>query len=137
MHKIQIYHDLFFRKWSDWVSCLHRKLNMPRWLMTSTLCLGIIFLLWLWYALFFKLIQSVRAVHPRNLTVLQAVPHIRNAVKNGLVLDSRFLFLKMDDSFNFFVIYREISTSDFEIGVSIVINWFWKIFMLHIYLVNS
>jgi len=39
--------DSKLMKWSDWVSCLHRKLNMPRWLMTSTLCLGIIFLLWL------------------------------------------------------------------------------------------
>lgn len=34
-------------KWSDWVSCLHMRLGMPRWVMTATLCIGIIFLLWL------------------------------------------------------------------------------------------
>lgn len=34
-------------KWADWVSCLHLRLGMPRWFMTATLCLGIIFLLWL------------------------------------------------------------------------------------------
>merc|ERR1739846_218218 len=34
-------------KWSDWASCLHLKLGVPRWLMTTSICMGIIFLLWL------------------------------------------------------------------------------------------
>ena len=38
---------IFFRKWSDWASCLHFKLGVPRWVMTTSICLGIIFLLWL------------------------------------------------------------------------------------------
>ena len=37
----------FSRKWSDWASCLHLKLGVPRWLMTTSICMGIIFLLWL------------------------------------------------------------------------------------------
>ena len=36
-----------FRKWSDWASCLHFKLGVPRWVMTTSICMGIIFLLWL------------------------------------------------------------------------------------------
>jgi len=39
--------DSQLMKWSDWVSCLHLRLGMPRWIMTSTLLLGIIFLIWL------------------------------------------------------------------------------------------
>ena len=42
--------NMFFficRKWSDWASCLHLKLGVPRWLMTTSICMGIIFLLWL------------------------------------------------------------------------------------------
>ena len=40
--------NIFFsRKWSDWASCLHLKLGVPRWLMTTSICMGIIFLLWL------------------------------------------------------------------------------------------
>jgi hypothetical protein len=41
--------SIFFisRKWSDWASCLHLKLGVPRWLMTTSICMGIIFLLWL------------------------------------------------------------------------------------------
>lgn len=34
-------------KWSDWVSCLHTRLGLPRWLMAATVCLGIIFTLWI------------------------------------------------------------------------------------------
>merc|ERR1719412_1838018 len=34
-------------KWSDWASCLHFKLGVPRWVMTTSICMGIIFLLWL------------------------------------------------------------------------------------------
>lgn len=34
-------------KWSDWTSCLHFKLGVPRWVMTTSICMGIIFLLWL------------------------------------------------------------------------------------------
>lgn len=33
--------------WSEWVSCLHSKLGVPRWVMTTSICMGIIFLLWL------------------------------------------------------------------------------------------
>jgi len=34
-------------KWSDWMSCLHTRLGLPRWLMAATVCLGIIFTLWI------------------------------------------------------------------------------------------
>merc|ERR1712226_662244 len=34
-------------KWSDWVPCLHTRLGLPRWLMAATVCLGIIFTLWI------------------------------------------------------------------------------------------
>jgi len=34
-------------KWSDWISCLHTRLGLPRWLMAATVCLGIIFTLWI------------------------------------------------------------------------------------------
>merc|ERR1711997_1391704 len=34
-------------KWSDRASCLHFKLGVPRWVMTTSICMGIIFLLWL------------------------------------------------------------------------------------------
>jgi len=33
--------------WSDWVSCLHAKVGVPRWLTAATISLGIIFSLWL------------------------------------------------------------------------------------------
>jgi len=33
--------------WSDWVSCLHSKVGVPRWLTAATISLGIIFSLWL------------------------------------------------------------------------------------------
>merc|ERR1711992_151417 len=36
-----------YMKWSDWASCLHFKLGVPRWVMTTSICMGIIFLLWL------------------------------------------------------------------------------------------
>lgn len=35
------------RSWSDWVSCLHSKVGVPRWLTAATISLGIIFSLWL------------------------------------------------------------------------------------------
>ena len=35
------------RSWSDWVSCLHAKVGVPRWLTAATISLGIIFSLWL------------------------------------------------------------------------------------------
>ena len=38
---------LVFRSWSDWVSCLHAKVGVPRWLTAATISLGIIFSLWL------------------------------------------------------------------------------------------
>ena len=34
-------------KWSDWVSCLHLKMGMPRWLTAATISLGIVFIVWL------------------------------------------------------------------------------------------
>jgi len=34
-------------KWSDWMSCLHTRLGLPQWLMAATVCLGIIFTLWI------------------------------------------------------------------------------------------
>jgi len=34
-------------KWSDWMSCLHWRVGMPRWLTAATVTLGIIFALWL------------------------------------------------------------------------------------------
>merc|ERR1719245_171784 len=33
--------------WSDWVSCLHTKVGVPRWLTAATISLGIIFSIWL------------------------------------------------------------------------------------------
>merc|ERR1719361_813117 len=33
--------------WSDWVSCLHAKVGVPRWLTAATISLGIIFSIWL------------------------------------------------------------------------------------------
>merc|ERR1712223_1038281 len=36
-----------YMKWSDWASCLHFKLGVPRRVMTTSICMGIIFLLWL------------------------------------------------------------------------------------------
>merc|ERR1711983_309204 len=33
--------------WSDWVSCLHAKVGVPRWLTAATIALGIIFSVWL------------------------------------------------------------------------------------------
>lgn len=39
------------KKWSTWVNCLHLKLGMPRWFMTTSICLGIIFLLWLCFVI--------------------------------------------------------------------------------------
>ena len=38
---------LFCRSWSDWVSCLHAKVGVPRWLTAATISLGIIFSIWL------------------------------------------------------------------------------------------
>ena len=35
------------RTWSDWVSCLHAKVGVPRWLTAATISLGIIFSIWL------------------------------------------------------------------------------------------
>jgi len=34
-------------QWSEWSKCLHLNMGMPKWLVISSLCLGIIFLLWL------------------------------------------------------------------------------------------
>ena len=34
-------------KWSDWVSCLHARMGMPRWLSAATISLAIIFVIWL------------------------------------------------------------------------------------------
>ena len=39
--------NLYYRSWSDWVSCLHAKVGVPRWLTAATISLGIIFSLWL------------------------------------------------------------------------------------------
>merc|ERR1711874_492863 len=33
--------------WSDWASCLHTKVGVPRWLTAATISLGIIFSIWL------------------------------------------------------------------------------------------
>ena len=38
---------LLRRSWSDWVSCLHAKVGVPRWLTAATISLGIIFSIWL------------------------------------------------------------------------------------------
>ena len=38
---------LLSRSWSDWVSCLHAKVGVPRWLTAATISLGIIFSIWL------------------------------------------------------------------------------------------
>ena len=38
---------LYCRSWSDWVSCLHAKVGVPRWLTAATISLGIIFSIWL------------------------------------------------------------------------------------------
>ena len=38
---------LLRRTWSDWVSCLHAKVGVPRWLTAATISLGIIFSIWL------------------------------------------------------------------------------------------
>ena len=41
-------HPVFLcRSWSDWVSCLHAKVGVPRWLTAATISLGIIFSIWL------------------------------------------------------------------------------------------
>eukprot|EP00095_Tigriopus_kingsejongensis_P008284 maker-scaffold980_size74003-snap-gene-0.20 protein:Tk08284 transcript:maker-scaffold980_size74003-snap-gene-0.20-mRNA-1 annotation:"transmembrane protein 59-like" len=34
-------------KWSDWVSCLHMRMGLPRWLTAATISLGIVFIIWL------------------------------------------------------------------------------------------
>lgn len=34
-------------KWSDWVSCLHHQMGLPRWLTAATISLGIVFVIWL------------------------------------------------------------------------------------------
>ena len=38
-------------KWSDWVSCIHMRIGMPRWLTAATISLGIVFALWLCLAI--------------------------------------------------------------------------------------
>lgn len=39
------------KMWSSWVNCLHLKLGMPRWFLTTSICFGIIFLLWLCFVI--------------------------------------------------------------------------------------
>ena len=34
-------------QWADWSKCLHLNMSMPKWLVIASMCLGIIFLLWL------------------------------------------------------------------------------------------
>ncbi len=34
-------------RWSDWVSCLHLRMGLPRWLTAATVSLGIVFVIWL------------------------------------------------------------------------------------------
>ncbi len=34
-------------KWSDWVSCLHLRMGLPRWLTAATISLGVVFIIWL------------------------------------------------------------------------------------------
>ena len=38
---------LHSRKWSDWVSCLHLRMGLPRWLLAATVSLGVVFVIWL------------------------------------------------------------------------------------------
>lgn len=33
--------------WSEWVSCLHLRMGLPRWLTAVTLSLGVVFIIWL------------------------------------------------------------------------------------------
>lgn len=34
-------------KWSDWMTCLHIRMGLPRWLTAATISLGIVFIIWL------------------------------------------------------------------------------------------
>ena len=41
----------YFRRWSDWVACVHMRMGVPRWLTAATIAFGIIFSVWLCFVI--------------------------------------------------------------------------------------
>ncbi|TRY74714.1 hypothetical protein TCAL_09182 [Tigriopus californicus] len=69
-------------KWSDWVSCLHMRMGLPRWLTAATISLGIVFIIWLCLVI----PHSAPKQRVKMTKAMEAAQSCENIKKSGLII---------------------------------------------------